>query len=154
MSPKNQLDTRQGFVPILDNRPTLIWTCYNLELLFNLSKYWTVLHKVPQLVYWTPVWGKTGDEIKKKVKMKTREEQTSFLNDIRPHKSLTPSFLLALLAPLIAAGSYSSLNKVLSKRGSANLMSWYPVLWNGRQFHSLYEYTLKFKVETGFRGSN
>jgi hypothetical protein len=46
------------------------------------------------------------------------------------------------------------LNKVLSKRGSANLMSWYPVLWNGRQFHSLYEYTLKFKVETGFRGSN
>jgi hypothetical protein len=67
--------------------------------------------------------GKTGDEILKKVKMKTREKQTSFLNDIRPHKSLTPSFLLTLLAPLIAAGSYSSLNQVLSKRGSANLVS-------------------------------
>jgi hypothetical protein len=57
--------------------------------------------------------GKTGDEIKK-VKMKTREEQTSFLAYIRPHKSFSPRFLLALLAPL-TAGSYSSLNQVLSK---------------------------------------
>jgi hypothetical protein len=50
----------------------------------------------------------------KKVKMKTREEQTSFLAYIHPHKSFTPSFLLALLAPL-TAGSYSSLNQVFVK---------------------------------------
>jgi hypothetical protein len=44
------------------------------------------------------------------------------------------------------------LNQVLSKRGSANLVSWYPVLWNGRQFHSLYEYTLKLRLKQGLEG--
>jgi hypothetical protein len=83
--------------------------------------------------------------------MKTREEQTSFLAYIRPHKSFTPSFLLALLAPL-TAGSYSSLNQSLCQNEVRQ------ILWTDTQFYEMVDNftrfmnTLKLRLKQGLGG--